>query len=297
MMVKTSSAQALWLAFRPKTLTAAVVPVAVGTALLNAENYTIQWPLTIFALLGALFIQIGTNLFNDLIDFKKGADTSERLGPQRATHSGWFSEKFVLAAAVISFLAATVCGVPLVIAGGWPIVWVGLLSLLLGYVYTGGPRPLAYVGLGDIFVILFFGLVAVVTTHFLHSQEWSVRALIAGFQVGFLATVLIAINNTRDMQQDQKANKLTLAVRFGLKFSRLEITSLIVLSYLLQLVWFYQNWIWAFLLPMLTLPMALKLLQKIWSTPPGREYNQFLVQAAQMHLLFGLLLAVGMSLT
>jgi 1,4-dihydroxy-2-naphthoate polyprenyltransferase len=157
------------LAFRPKTLTAAIVPVLVATALAFADQQTVKYWVTAFALLSATFIQIGTNFINDAIDFKKGADTHERVGPKRVTQSGLLSEKKVLLGGFICFALATLFGVPLVIEGGVPILIIGLISLAMGYCYTGGPYPLAYRGLGDLFVLIFFGLVAVCGTYYLHA--------------------------------------------------------------------------------------------------------------------------------
>jgi 1,4-dihydroxy-2-naphthoate octaprenyltransferase len=209
-----------WLqAFRPKTLTAAIVPVAVGSAVAFSEVGLVNHRITLLALLGALFIQIATNLFNDAIDFKKGADGEHRVGPQRATQMGWFSGKQVLAMGIFFLLLALACGVPLVIHGGWPIVIIGLISLAMAYAYTGGPFPLAYLGLGDLFVILFFGLVAVGGTYYLHTLRFSWSALIAGLQVGCLSAVLIAINNLRDHVGDRQVNKRTLAVLLGPQFA------------------------------------------------------------------------------
>ncbi len=202
------------LALRPKTLTAALVPVVVASALVIAEAHEFQLYLSVCALLSAMFIQIGTNFVNDAIDFKKGADDEKRIGPTRMTQSGRLSHRSVLMGGIICFFIAALFGIPLVIAGGWVIVMIGLISILCGYIYTGGPYPLAYVGLGDLFVIIFFGLVAVMGTFFLHAHSFSIGSIIAGLQVGMLSTVLIAVNNLRDSPLDKLVNKITLAVRF-----------------------------------------------------------------------------------
>lgn len=284
-----------WLrAFRPKTLSAAIVPIVVATALVAAQDMPIQWAISALALVAALFIQIATNLFNDAIDFKKGADQADRLGPQRATQSGWFTYKHVMGLGYLFVFLALLLGIPLVLRGGEVIVMIGLVSLLLAYGYTGGPFPLAYLGLGDLFVVLFFGLIAVGGVFFLHTLNFSEAVIIAGLQVGMLATVLIAINNIRDMYQDQRVGKKTLPVRFGLTFGRVEIAALIFISYLLQLYWLWLGLVWATLLPLIMLPLAVSIIFRVFKTEPGMAYNSLLAQAGVHHLLFGVLLSIGL---
>ena len=280
-------------ALRPKTLTAALVPVLVATALVRAESHDIVWWVSVCALLSAVFIQIGTNLVNDALDFKKGADTGSRIGPQRVTQSGLLTSKQVMAGAGLCFFVAFLLGVPLVLKGGWPIVAIGTVSLLMGYAYTGGPFPLAYKGLGDLFVIVFFGLIAVMGTYFLHVGEVSSGAAIAGLQVGLLATVLIAINNLRDAPQDALVGKRTLAVRFGVLFSRVEILVLALAPFLISAYWFRQGQGLAAILPLCVFPLARRLVMGVFRTEPSAEYNRFLGMGAALHLLFGVFLAVG----
>lgn len=293
----------LWLsAFRPKTLTAAVVPILVGTAVANA----LTWPegapdgvelwISAFALLASICIQIATNLVNDAKDFQKGADREDRLGPMRVTQAGHFSAEQVLAGALVFFGLAIAFGIPLVMAGGLPILCVGLASLAAGYAYTGGPFPLAYRGLGDLFVFVFFGLVAVSGMTFLLRGYWSGLAFVAGAQVGLLCTVLIAINNLRDVVSDTRAGKKTMAVRFGKKFVRGEISALLLVPYALQLVWWWAGYFWAAVLPFVVLPLALVLIRKIWTTEPGPTYNKFLGMSSAHYMAFGVLLAVGLGL-
>lgn len=283
-------------AFRPKTLTAAVVPILVGTTLVFAMGYPIQLWISVYALFAALFIQIGTNLINDAMDFKKGADTHERMGPSRITQRGHAQFKTVFAVGIFFFLLALSLGIPLVAAGGWPIVGIGILSLICGYAYTGGPFPLAYKGLGDLFVILFFGIVAVTGLVFLQTQEWHLEAFMAGLQVGCLATVLIAINNFRDVEGDQKAQKKTLAVRFGPTFVRVEIVTLIALSFFINFYWWYEGFKVPALLSFLTLPIGILVIRNILKVNPSPIYNKFLAQSALLHLLFGGLLSIGFAL-
>ncbi|GIL16711.1 MAG: 1,4-dihydroxy-2-naphthoate octaprenyltransferase [Oligoflexia bacterium] len=281
------------MAFRPKTLTAAVVPIIAGTALVMALQFSVQWWISICALMASLFIQIGTNLVNDAVDFKKGADTEKRIGPQRVTQSGLFSGKIVMATAGVFFFLALLCGIPLVYQGGWPIVLIGLISICCGYAYTAGPFPLAYRGMGDLFVILFFGVVAVMGLVFLHIQEWRIEAFILGLQVGFHCTVLIAINNLRDVDGDRLVNKRTLPVRFGKTFARWEIAFLCLVPFVIQLYWFSTGFWKAGVLGFLILPLALQITKLVFHTEPSPIYNQYLAKAAGLHLAFGLLVTLG----
>lgn len=294
-VIATNSNLKSWiLALRPKTLTASVVPVLVATALVKAEGFPVLWWVSICAVLSSCFIQIGTNFINDAIDFEKGADTETRTGPQRATQNGWLTQKQVMKGGYACFALALILGIPLVVHGGWPIVAIGLVSLALGYAYTGGPFPLAYVGLGDLFVILFFGLVAVMGTFFLHTGVVTPGAAIAGLQVGCLATVLIAVNNMRDAPQDALVGKKTLAVRLGIQFSRFEIFVLIVVPYLLGLYWYSRGFTPALLLPFIAIPFARRVLAGVFTTEPGPKFNHFLAMSAGLQILFGLMLAIAL---
>jgi len=284
------------LAFRPKTLTAALVPVVVGTALPYGLGLGSKPGLAVLALISALLIQIGTNLVNDASDFKKGADTAERIGPIRVTQSGLLSPRVVLFGGLFCFLLAIVFGIPLVLSGGWPLVWIGLLSVLAGYAYTAGPFPLAYLGLGDLFVLIFFGWVAVGGMVYLNSGHFESAAWVAGTQVGLLATVLIAINNLRDRTTDIKASKRTLPVRFGEKFAKAQIAFLCLAPFFGSLYWYLMGMRWAAGLPLLMLPLATSIVRKVDQTPPSPIYNQFLAQGAALHLGFGGLLSLGLVL-
>lgn len=290
---------AVWLeATRPKTLTAAVVPIAAGTALARGLGHPLQWRMAVFSLLSALFIQIGTNFINDSIDFRKGADTESRIGPRRVTQSGLMSAETVLLAGLACFGLSAICAVPLLIQGGWLILGIGILSLACGYAYTGGPFPLAYLGLGELFVLLFFGILAVSGVFFLQTGkiiEW--RSLLCGTQIGLLATVLIAINNLRDREGDRESRKRTLAVRLGVGFGRAEIAFLCVTPFLLGLAWIPAGLFWAGVLPWLTLPLALRIAHQVARTEPSPAYNRFLAQSAGLHLVFGFLLGAGCLLS
>lgn len=279
------------LAFRPKTLTAALVPCLVGT---SYASFRQSWSLKVFlyAVFSAIFIQIGTNLVNDAMDFKKGADTEKRIGPQRITQAGILSFNQVMMIASLFFLLALILGLPLVQIGGWPIVILGLVSIMLGYGYTAGPFPLAYRGLGDLFVILFFGLVAVQGIFYLHTLSVDWGSFVLGLQIGMLSTVLIAINNLRDIEGDAKVNKRTLAVRLGEKMAKKEIAFLCFAPFALNLFWVFEGR-YLSLISFIALPLAIKIVKNVNATPPSPIYNKFLGQSAGLHLVFGILISLS----
>ena len=213
------SLRAWVLAARPATLTAAFVPVAVGTAVAHATKGARLGP-ALAALFGAFMIQIATNFANDVFDHEKGADTSERLGPTRAVQAGLLTARQVRGGMLATILLAVLAGLYLARVGGWPIVVIGVLSVLSGLAYTGGPYPLGYHGLGDVFVFLFFGLVAVCATFYVQTGTVTVEALIAAVAIGALATNILVVNNYRDVETDRVAGKRTLVVRFGRQTAR-----------------------------------------------------------------------------
>ena len=283
------------LAARPRTLGAAIVPVAAGCALAFSAGGFDPFA-SVLALTCAILIQIATNYFNDAIDHVKGADTAERLGPVRATSAGLLSPRAMMTGGVVALILAAVLAIPLVLHGGWPILALGIVSLVLAYAYTGGPFPIAYLGLGEIFVVLFFGVFAVAGTFYLNALEWSVAAVLAGLQIGLHSSVLLAVNNLRDLETDRAANKRTLAARFGLTFARRENAALVIAPFLLGILWLPLGFFWAFLLPLMTLPLAWWLARACLAALPARETNQLLAQAAALHASFGLLLALAFLL-
>jgi 1,4-dihydroxy-2-naphthoate polyprenyltransferase len=261
-----------------------------------AFGLEVHWAYSGLALVAAICIQVATNLMNDAIDFAKGADTQERLGPQRVTQTGLLSHRVVMCGGIIFLILAVVAGWPLVVRGGVAILYIGLPSLFLAYAYTGGPYPLAYRGLGDVFVFIFFGLIAVAGVFYLHTLEWGVAAFVAGAQVGLLSTVLIAINNMRDVDQDKLVSKKTLAVRFGIDFVRYEILGLIGFSFLLNVYWWLMGKPLAAILPLLMVPLAWHLAQRVRFIEPSAQMNHLLAKSAALHLGFGVLLSVGLAL-
>ncbi len=281
------------LAARPKTLTASLVPIVSTAGLVRGLGYEMNWLIVVLALLSSFCIQIGTNLVNDAMDFKKGADTETRLGPKRVTQQGIFTFRQVMMAAGLFFFLAACFGIPLVLKGGMPILIIGLVSIAMGYAYTSGPVPLAYHGLGDLFVILFFGLIAVGGLFFLLTGEYTWPAFILGLQIGLLSTVLIAINNLRDMETDKLVNKKTLAVRLGLTGGRYWIGFLIFAPYIAGYYWVVSQKYWVYFATIMAFPLGLSIAKKIFRTSPGVEYNRFLAQASAYSLVYSVLLAIG----
>jgi len=230
----------LWVqAARPWTLGVAVSPVLMGTVIAHTES-GIKWPAALTALLGGIFIQIGTNLANDYFDFKKGADTETRVGPQRVTQSGLMAPETVRNGFIASFTLAFLLGIYLVYLGGWPIVTIGLISLFLGVIYTGGPFPLAYNGLAELPAFLFFGPIACATTTYVQTFTWNTEAIIAGSSAGFFSVALLSINNLRDREEDQKVGKRTLIAMFGRRFGIIEYSASVLLATMLPLVLFFK---------------------------------------------------------
>jgi 1,4-dihydroxy-2-naphthoate octaprenyltransferase len=277
------------LAARPKTLPAAIVPVWVGCVLAWKLSGHFDLTLAMLTLAGSLSIQIATNFFNDAIDAKKGADTERRLGPRRVTASGMLKPRTVMSIAVGFLILAVLCGHQLYQVRGWPILAIGIPSLFLAYGYTGGPLPLAYRGLGELFVILFFGFVAVAGTVFIQTGSWPRESWLLGLQIGLLSAVLISINNFRDREEDATTGKRTLAVRFGPKFAAAMIWLEIKVAAFAGLAWI------AFGKPMLmfaSLPVLLLGARIIWGVltlPPGPAFNRLLALAGLQLILFAAL--------
>ncbi len=283
------------LAARPKTLAASVTPVFVGTALAFRDLATMHWQPFVFALLGAVFIQIGTNYVNDALDFRKGADTHTRLGPLRVTAAGLLSAEAVLRGAYICFFLAALCGIPLILRGGWPIAVIGIASIAAAYAYTGGPYPLAYHGLGEVFVMIFFGLVAVCGSFYLQRLTLDPTAWIGGFAVGSLAVVILAINNLRDIDNDRASNKRTLAARFGATFAHAEIVIFVLTPFLCVAAIAYLRGSGNLAIPLLALVPALLLLLRV-ARSRGAELNRCLALAGALEWIFGILYVVGAAL-
>ena len=274
------------LAARPKTLPAAIVPVWVGCVLAwKLQGSWSPW-LAFCTVMGAICIQIATNFFNDAIDAAKGADTAKRQGPIRVTASGLISRRAVFTAAGVFLALAVACGVVLYQAAGWPIIAIGIPSLYLAYGYTGGPFPLAYRGMGEMFVVAFFGIIAVGGTVLVQMGEWRDEAMLLGFQVGLLSAVLISINNLRDRAEDATTGKNTMAVRLGDRGARFLVWLEIKVAAFCGLIWMKHQLPWLAMasVPLLTLGMYLSFC--IFTQPADRGMNRLLALAGVQLLLF-----------
>ncbi|NUN09318.1 MAG: 1,4-dihydroxy-2-naphthoate polyprenyltransferase [Ignavibacteriaceae bacterium] len=286
----------IWtLASRPKTLLAALVPVTVGAAIAASEG-KIDYISTFIALVCAVLIQIGTNFVNDLYDHLKGADTKKRVGPVRVLNAGLVSVKQMRIAIAIVFSISFFIGLILVDKGGVPVLMIGVASLLAGYAYTAGPFPLAYKGLGDIFVFIFFGFVATVGTYYINTLSVTMIPILASIPVGALITNILVVNNYRDIDQDKIAGKITLAVRIGKKNTRYEYIFLILTSFITPVLIYFvgKQGLWI-LLPYLTLPLGLRLIRML-NQYTGPQLNSTLELTAKFSALYGLLFALGFIL-
>jgi 1,4-dihydroxy-2-naphthoate octaprenyltransferase len=284
------------LAARPKTLSAAVAPVLVGAGL--AAHHDVFAPLPILAaLLGALLIQIGTNLANDYYDFVRGADTAERVGPVRVTQAGLLAPEAVRRAMVLVLAAAMLPGAYLVAVAGWPIVWIGLVSIACAVLYTGGPAPLAYHGLGDVFVFVFFGLVAVGGTYYVQAGTWPADAWLAGAGVGALSTAVLVVNNLRDIDTDALAGKRTLAVRVGRAGTRTEYVLLLALAALVPPVGVVLlGWPAWSLVALGALALSIAPTRVVFAHATPRELLPALGATARVLAVYGAGLALGLAI-
>jgi 1,4-dihydroxy-2-naphthoate octaprenyltransferase len=287
----------VWLlAARPATLPAAVVPVIVGTGSALHGTHTLNLPIFIPTLLAALLIQIGTNFANDVFDFRRGADTAERLGPLRVTQGGLVTPRQVLIATFVTFGLALLIGIYLVAIGGWPILAIGVVCVLSGLLYTGGPWPFGYHGLGDLVCFLTFGVLAVLGTAYLQTLSITALDLWASIPVGCLVTAILIVNNLRDIDTDRRVGKRTLAVILGRTGTRVEYALCVAVAYGvvigLGVTGRVGFWWW---LPLLSLPLGVWLVRYVGQTE-GRPLNQALKRTGQLHLLFGLLFGAAMWL-
>lgn len=286
----------IWLmAARLRTLPAAIAPVFVGTALAGHEGEFD--PLAFLAaLLAALFIQVGTNLSNDYSDARRGADTEDRLGPVRVTAGGLVPPRQVLIATYVTFGLAVLCGIYLIVKAGPVLLLIGAASILAGVLYTGGPRPYGYEGLGEVFVFLFFGVVAVSGSYFVQVESLEWEAFAAAVPVGLLASAILVVNNVRDLETDRRAGKRTLAVRLGRARTRVLYSAMLALAYV-ALIPLVVGLSWWVLLPLLTIPVALRLSTIVRRRTDGPSLNGALAGTGALQLAFCVLLSAGMLLT
>jgi len=288
----------IWLmAARVRTLPASIAPVLVGTALAGYAG--VFHPLRfVAALIGAVFIQVGTNLSNDYSDARRGADSEDRLGPVRVTAGGLVPPRRVLAATYISFGVAVAAGAYLIAVAGWELLIVGAASILAGVLYTGGPRPYGYEGLGEVFVFLFFGIVAVAGSYFVQVKHLEWEAFALAVPVGLVAAAILVVNNFRDLDTDRRAGKRTLAVRLGRGRTRAMFATMVYLAYLLTPVtWLFgplRAWLF---LPWLTLPLATSIVRTVRNRTDGASLNEALARNGMLQLAFCMLLSAGLLLS
>ncbi len=287
---------ALLAATRPKTLMAAALPVFLGAALAYTTNESFNYILFASIVLSTLCVQVATNLFNDALDSKKGADTDQRVGPKRMAASGILTQQSLLIAGLTFCLMAITFSLPLIVARGIPIIIIGTISLILAYGYTGGPWPLAYKGLGEVFVFIFFGLIAVNGTFYVFTGEISRASLLLGTQSGLLCSIIISINNARDITEDRSSGKLTLAARHGLMFARIEILIVSILPYLLGLIWIPLGYKFTGLIPLMGMPLSGIVAFLIIKNEPSPLYNKFLGLSVIAYLNFSILFYFGLRL-
>ncbi len=287
----------LWLvAIRPRILPASVSPILVGTGVAIHEG-GFRWAAALAAMLTAMLLQIVSNLANDVFDFHKGADQA-RLGPTRMTQSGIISARRMLIATWVAAGLAMLAGLYLVWIGGWPILALGLVALLAAFAYTAGPFPLGYHGLGEVFVIIFFGFAAVTGSAYVQTGDITGLALVAALPKGALIAAIIVVNNLRDINTDRATHKRTVAVRIGVAWTRVEYALFLIIALAtpigLALAGDLSRWL--FWLPLLTIPMAVKLMRGV-ATLEGRPLNKMLGGTAQLTLSFGLLFTAALALS
>ena len=282
----------IWvMAARLRTLPAAIAPVLVGTALAGTEG-RFRVGAFIAAMLGAIFIQVGTNLSNDYSDARRGADTEDRLGPVRVTAGGLVPPRQVLMATYITFGLAVLCGAYLVYVAGPLLLAIGAASILAGILYTGGPRPYGYEGLGEVFVFLFFGIVAVTGSYFVQQEKLEWEAFALAVPVGLLAAAILVVNNVRDIDTDRRAGKRTLAVRLGRPRTRTLYSAMLLVAdvALIPVAFALSPWV---LLPVLTLPLAARLARTVRAHVDGPTLNAALARTGMLQLASCVLLSVG----
>ncbi|MEY6432179.1 1,4-dihydroxy-2-naphthoate octaprenyltransferase [Thioalkalicoccus limnaeus] len=283
-----------WIAAaRPKTLPLTVAPVLAGLLLALAEAGQLVIPIALATLLTAIAIQVGTNLHNDAADFERGLDTADRLGPPRATAEGWFTASQVKTAAHLAFAIAFVLGLLLAIRGGWPILILGIASLIAGYAYTGGPRPIAYGPLGEVFVLAFFGIAAVAGTYYLQNLTLTPAPVLTGLALGFPAAAVLLLNNYRDLATDRRAGRRTLCHHLGHPGARVLYALLLIAPIPVLFAADLPGQPWPLLI---ALPLAGILIRRLYQGAAGIELNALLARTALYQMALVVLLAAGLAL-
>lgn len=283
-------------AARLRTLPIPTIQVLTGTGLAYAVKGMVDWPILLYTWFVGIFITMGTNLINDVIDFERGADRPKRLGFLKVISAGILSKEYVYYAGMACFIMALFFGLILAFHSGWMLFFLILLSVACGYCYTGGPYPISYLGLSEFFILVFYGGLCVGAAYYVQIGSLSLEAILCALQMGLLAILPNALNNFRDMHEDIEDGKLTLAVRFGKTFARLEIAVLTFLPFFLGLVWIFLGYSEAALVPLLLIPMAFLFVRSVWTTDPGPLFNRLFGLSVLVHFFFGLLLVTGFFL-
>ena len=296
-MKKTPNIVQAWAtAARLRTLPIPTIQVLTGAALAYSITGTMNWSILLYTWLVAVFITIGTNLINDVIDFDKGENQPKRVGFLKVISAGIISRKNVQLAGLTSFALALFFGMFLGLHAGWVVFILIVLSVICGYCYTGGPYPISYLGLSELFILVFYGGVCVGAAFYLQTGYLSFAAMLCALQMGLLAILPNALNNFRDMHEDVENNKFTLAVRFGKTFARWELTILTFLPFALGIIWLFLGNVEAALIPLFLLPMAFLFVKELWAAEPGPLFNRFFALSVLLHFLFGIFLVIGFFL-
>ena len=293
--VRVSMLRVWWTAIRSRTLGLAVTPVLLGTSLAWTDGVALHWPALLAALACALLIQIGTNLHNDVVDFERGNDRPDRVGPLRVTAAGWVSPSTMHRATAWTFGVAALLGVYLVYLGGLPILLAGVASLLAGWAYSGGPRPVSHTPLGEVFVLVFFGWVAVTGSYWLQSAQWSIDAWLSGTVLGLPAAAVLLVNNYRDLEDDLRSGRQTLVALVGRAGAQVAYAIMLLLPFAVVLLLAAQGR-FGVLLAWLALPHSLQLSRQLRQGNSGQALNVLLAATARTSLILGLLMCVGVLL-
>ncbi len=284
-----------WAATRPVSFTASVIPVIVGSALAAYESYT--WWVALLAFVGAVAIHAGTNLVNDYYDFKKGADSDVSLGPPGMLQQGLLQPRQVLIGGVAAFAVGIVAGLVLAFTTDLQLIWLGVAAVLAGFLYTGAPVHLAYIGLGELTVFIFMGPVIVVGAYFAQVERWDWEPLVASLPIAFLVTAILQANNLRDIDNDGRAGKRTIATLIGRKWANREMYALLAAGYVSLVVAVAVDAMhWAGLLALVTAPLALAIAENVRDAVNPRQMNMVLFRTAQLHMRFGALMAIGLGI-
>ena len=293
MKATPNSIQAWSTAARLRTLPIPTIQVLTGACLAYSVIGTLDWLMLLFTWFVSIFITMGTNLINDVIDFEKGADQPKRVGFLKVISAGLIPKEHVRFAGFACLALVVLFSIPLALHSGWVLFGVILISVVCSYCYTGGPYPISYLGLSELFILVFYGGVCVAATYFIQTGSVSTQAMLCALQMGLLAVLPNALNNFRDMHDDAEDGKLTLAVRFGKAFARWEIAMLTFLPFIFGIAWLFLDYPNAALFPLLLIPMAFIFVRSIWTTDPGPSFNRFFGLSILVHFLFGLLLVIG----